>query len=285
MKAEIRARVDEIGSDNTSGAVQLTRRAADTLISVTEMPELEEAATALVKAQPAMASIFNLSNHVLLNAHTPDEVIAVCREFIGRMTSAAESIARTTASLIQDGTALMTHSYSETVLNALLAAKASGRQFRVIATESRPVREGVALARKLGEAGIPVSLIIDAAIFSFLPEVQMVLVGADAVSSRGVTNKIGTSALALASRTLEKNIYALCGSEKFLPSGRALPAESPKDPTEVASGPLPNTTIWNYYFDLTPLEWFTGVITEEGMVEPASLKQRLGRMQVHPALG
>jgi translation initiation factor 2B subunit (eIF-2B alpha/beta/delta family) len=178
----------------------------------------------------------------------------------------------------------MTHSYSDTVLNALLSAAMAGRRFQVICTESRPMCEGITLARMLGGQGVAVKLIVDGAILSRLPNVQMVLVGADAVSLDGLTNKTGTSLLALAARKFEKDMYALCGTQKFVPVGYRLPQESPKDPQEIMSATVPNVAVSNYYFDLTPLTWLTGVVTEEGTLKPAELRRRLAAVKVHTAL-
>ena len=73
-------------------------------------------------------------------------------------------------------------------------------RFDVICTESRPINEGVNLAAKLGGEGIRVKLVIDAAVCSILPQAQIVLIGADSLSAKGLVNKIGTLCLALAAR-------------------------------------------------------------------------------------
>jgi translation initiation factor eIF-2B subunit delta len=284
---DLQGRIDRIRQDRTSGAVELAIQAAEILVLLSEQPglsaaALRETALALVRAQPAMAPLFNLANEVLF--HRPDELSTVCHDFIYRLQRAGQAIATLAAGLIRDGMTVLTHSYSSTVFQTLLLAKRAGRQFGVLCTESRPLREGVTLARKLAQQGIPVSLIVDAAVFRFLSRTQLVLVGADAVSAQGLVNKIGTAPLALAARTLGIDVYALAGSEKFFPAGYCAPAEQPKAPTEILEEAALNLTPVNLYFDSTPLEYLTGLITEQGILPPGDFERSLRDRRIHPAL-
>ncbi|GAG54283.1 unnamed protein product, partial [marine sediment metagenome] len=86
----------------------------------------------------------------------------------------------------------------------------SGKNFNIICTESRPANEGFCLAEKLGKEEIKVKLIVDSASFSLLPEIQLILVGADALSTQGLVNKIGTLGLALAAKKFKVDIHVLC---------------------------------------------------------------------------
>jgi translation initiation factor eIF-2B subunit delta len=243
---------------------------------------LVEAARALVQAQPAMAPIFTLANRVLLagGERTP----AVCHDFLSRIETAGRAAGEHAASLIRPGASVLTHSFSSTVLGALLLANRAGRRFDVICTESRPVGEGAELAKRLAREGVSVRLVVDAAAYSFLRECRLVLVGADAVGRRGLVNKIGTAAVALAARALGVRVYAVCGPEKFLPAAYEPPPEPPKDSAEILEEQVPGLTPVNYYFESTPLEYLTGVVTEEGVLAPADLESRLSHMPVHEAL-
>ena len=102
------------------------------------------------------------------------------------------------------------------------------------------MNEGIIIANKLGQNEIKVRLTTDAALFSFLPEVQLVVVGADTISSEGLVNKIGTFSLSLSAREYKIDFYALCGTEKFLPKGRSVDLKDPKEPKEVLKESLAN---------------------------------------------
>ena len=297
----IRRRIAAIRADHRSGSVALTRRAGEALsLLAGQEPrsgeafaaQLETSCRLLVAAQPSMAPILNLANSVLLAVEglrgvddQRAQVEPAVAAFLKGMETAGQAISKTVAGLIKNGMTVMTHSHSETVRISLVQAAEAGCRFRVIATESRPLCEGAVLAKELGEAGIRVSLIVDAAMMLLLPEADVALVGADALTVRSLVNKIGTSSLALGARKLKKEFYALAGPEKFVPGGYAFPIEMPKEAAEVLARLAPNVAVRNLYFDSTPLAWISGVVSESGILKPGAVLSRLRRIKLHPALG
>ena len=154
----------------------------------------------------------------------------------------------------------------------LKAAFAKHRHIEVITTRSGPGRTGERIARELGLYGIPVTFIDDAAMGLYLSMVNKVVVGADRVCADGkVVNGIGTYQLALASEKANIPLYVLCETLKFDPrlSSDEVDLEE-KEPSEVVeSGKLPpEVRVKNPYFDITPLELITGIITENGLLMP-----------------
>lgn len=287
---EVQKRINRIGLDSSRGSVELTTSAAETLMDVAELADassaneltayVASAGRALVDTQPMMASIFNLTNSTLLNIEGLDELAEIrkairesCRKYISYMENAREEAENVAKDLIQDGTVIMTHSYSSTVLNALKLAKGSEKQFNVICTESRLKREGLALAKDLGQEGISASLIIDAAMFSLLPKTQLVLIGANIVTPEGLVNKVGSLGLALAAKAFRIEFYAVCSTEKFLPASRELQAQRLRDPDEILPNSMNNVTAINYYFDVTARQYLTGIVTEKGIVTPEQLER------------
>lgn len=256
MRQDVRERIEAIARDRMSGARELAGRAAEVL-ALAAAEDVRDAALALVEAQPAMAPMVNLARRALAARDVP----TACREFLAEMDRAAARVAGRGAALIVDGMTVLTHSASATVFGAFRAARERGKRFAVIQTESRPQREGVGQAGRLGALGIPVTLIADAAVYRSMPRAQMVFVGADAVSPRGVVNKTGTALVALAASKLGVPIFALCGREKFLPPDYELPPEAAHDPREILDCEIPNTRAENYYFDTTPLDYFTAIVT------------------------
>lgn len=245
--------IELIAADHTAGARSLTRRAAEVLAAAAAS-DRDEAGRLLISAQPAMVSIFNLVEHVRAGGSPA--------AFIERMESSGRQAARIASAMIGDGEVVMTHSASAAVFDTLMAAHSSGRRFRVIATESRPMREGVGLAHALSQAGVDVTLIVDAAAGRFIPDTSLVLLGADSVGAEGVVNKIGSLLIALAARDCDRPVYAVCTSDKLRPPGWMLPQEALKDGAEVE----PHLPCANYYFELVPLRLFDGVITEAGVL-------------------
>jgi len=298
LPEKIKTQIGEIRLDNTSGSVKLATKSAETLITILENVDvsshsqlityIEMVSKELVKAQPTMAPIFNLVNKTLLNIYNlaDEEEIrqiarVLCQNFITKLDTSGQMISKLAIDLITDNSTILTHSYSDTILKTLLLAKRAGKNFDVICTESQPTKEGIFLAERLGKEEINVTLIVDSAASSFLPETQLVLIGADALSTYGLINKIGTLGLALAAKEFKVNFYALCDSEKILPTKYTINIKELKDPNEILPKTIDNVTPINYYFDLTPLEYLTGIITERGFMTPNDIKQYIKNMRIH----
>ncbi len=269
---EIQSGIDAIRKDRASGSHQLALRAATLLVRCAQdaAEDVPRLARALMGAQPSMGPVFNVAWRALSSSDVP----AACRDFLESMERNASRTSEIAAGLIDGDIAVMTHSFSSSVLAAFREASRRGKRFSAVCPESRPVCEGVAMAASLGMAGVPASVIADSAIFRFLPEVKLVLVGADAVSPRSLFSKTGTALLAMAASEFGVRIYALCPSDRLLPRPYEPPPEQPKDPRELLERDLPHVTAANYYVDATPLQYLTGFVTEDGILTPAQLRDR-----------
>jgi translation initiation factor eIF-2B subunit delta len=274
--------LERIASDNRSGAAEILRRGADLFalldreLSRRSQPggeSLQETinslSIALALAQPGMSTLIRLSNEVMKVARAGELETVVkssadaAARFVEKATRGANAAASHAASLIDDGARVLTHSRSSTVLEAFAQARRAGKNFSVVATESRPMLEGRTLARALVEEGVRVSLVIDAAAAMAIEEVDLVFVGADAITPASVVNKVGTRMIALAARERSVPIFAVCDTSKFiredcLAEEREHPSAElwPDAPTEVS--------LTNRYFESTPLAYFTRIITEDG---------------------
>jgi translation initiation factor 2B subunit (eIF-2B alpha/beta/delta family) len=176
-------------------------------------------------------------------------------------------VAKTAATLLTEAESFVaTLSASAMVRDALLLAHHRGRAPRVLASESRPLYEGRALATELAHAGIPVWLVVDAALPMLLAGARMVWLGADAVTDRGIVNKVGSFAVALAAREHSVPVYVLAGRRKFLPAStralkiQELSADEVWD--EAPKGVQPR----NVCFELVPLELVSGIVVEDAVL-------------------
>ena len=170
---------------------------------------------------------------------------------------------------------MLTHSASRACREALAMWADGGKE--VVVTESRPKREGVALARDLASAGLGVTLVSDAEMGVFVPRCDAVLVGADAISAEDqLINKAGTRLAVLAAREAGVPAYAVAQTHKVCPEGWPL-ALTPQEPSDLAR--VSGVRVANIAFDATPISWFTAVFSERGPLTAGLLtrtRRRLG---------
>jgi translation initiation factor eIF-2B subunit alpha len=94
---------------------------------------------------------------------------------------------------------ILTYSHASTTRIVLLALRNSLKQ--VVIPEGRPVDDGNRLAEVLAGARIPVTVITEAQMGWWVPQVEAIVVGADTVTPAGdVVNHMGTATLALIAR-------------------------------------------------------------------------------------
>jgi methylthioribose-1-phosphate isomerase len=175
-----------------------------------------------------------------------------------------------------------------TALAAVYESAERNIPLHVWVTETRPRGQGAGLtAWELGRAGVPFTVIVDAAAGHLLQRgrVDLVIVGTDRTTARGdVANKVGTYPLALAARASETPFYVAAPSPSIDWTIRDGIAEIPieqRDPAEVeavsglsASGRVESVRVVpegagaaNWAFDVTPAELVSGLITERGIAE------------------
>ncbi len=179
--------------------------------------------------------------------------------------------------------ALATAGYG-TALGVIRSAHTAGRLERVYADETRPRLQGAKLtAWECVQEGIPVTVISDnmAAHCMKLGKIDAVVVGADRIAANGdAANKIGTYSLAIvaAAHNIPFFVAAPLSTVDFeLSDGSQIPIEE-RNPSEISQ--IGQTVIcpegvefYNPAFDVTPAKLITGIITEQGVVEPSQLKQ------------
>lgn len=231
-----------------------------------------EVGVSLIRAQPEMSPLLRLASAAVSAAessttsreafHSAEKAASL---FIEQSRSAAHAAALNAAALIHDRMTLLTHSRSSTVLEALLEARRAKRDFSVIATESRPLLEGRALAASLAANGVQVTLIADATASLMMDHVDLVLVGADRLTPQHSINKIGTRMIALAAREKMVPVLAACDSSKFISENHCGHLKGDyKAPSELWEERPAGVEIANRYFEPVPLTLLKSIITESG---------------------
>jgi len=265
--------------DSTSGASQILISVLEELCNhvddfdTLDREYLKRFAFSLHRAKPAMAPLFNLSNSILcLIEDYPSEKIpsdalrALFSRVLGEEKSANSKIAELARRKV-DASRLITMSYSSTVMNTL-RVMGQNRELMVTVVESQPGGEGRRTAKIISSYGIETELIPDSLVLSRMKDVEAAIVGADAVTSEGVVNKVGTYALTLAATNHRVPSYALCSWSKLCPMRF-------EDLGFVERRLGKNLTESSQMFESTPTESFHRFITDRGVLRPMDVKSKL----------
>lgn len=227
------------------------------------------------RSQPSMALVHQLAARALAVAgagaareDSPADLRSHLAESCTReredLTAATQGAARTAAQLIAHAEAwIATLSMSGAVLAAFRELKRAGRSPRALVAESRPRLEGRAMAAALAAEGIPVWLVADAALPMLVQQAAAVWLGADAVTERGVLNKVGSYTLALAAREHGVPVHALAVRRKFIPAATPALSIAEMPPAEVWDAPPTGVRPRNVYFELVPIALLRGIVVED----------------------
>lgn len=163
---------------------------------------------------------------------------------------------------------IFTLSHSLSIAN-VLGQLSKSRKIEVFQAESRPVLEGHVQAQELAEMGLKVKVIVDAFIAKTIQDVDIVLLGADGIYSKGFVNKSGSLTAALAAQEYEKALVVIADKTKIKVG---LPEEERPKPTEEISSDLDDRIeAVNYYFELVPHKYVTNYILDSGVKKAADL--------------
>lgn len=267
---DLQSRIALLASDRESGASEILEEVIAILRdAVSSGLPLLPVARAVCRAQPSMAPVWNAALEVL----APDNAAERIEAFAQRAARGSSAAVRVGTEFFLDEPErplrVVTLSFSRTVA-MLLEAIAERREVRVSCSESRPALEGRRLASRLASAGLAVTCYSDAAIGQALAAAEAVVVGADAVAPEWFLNKSGTRMLAAAAGQQGIPVYVVATRDKFVSHAVAARlAMRDGAGNEVWESPPAGVTIRNPYFELTPLELVSSLITDAGVVGSA----------------
>jgi ribose 1,5-bisphosphate isomerase len=253
------------------------------------LSELKEAQTIFTASRETEPLMRNAISWIIIQAQTSNSekvealsqnVIANASQFLKDLEDSKEQIAEIGSKRIRDDSVVFTHCHSSTVTRLLAKAKADGKNFKVICTETRPAFQGRITAKELVDLGIETTFVVDSAARNFMGEVDVVIVGADAITSEGnVVNKIGSSGIAVLAHEARVPFYVVSELLKFDPT--TLQGECEKieqrNPIEIWCEAPQKLTVRNPAFDVTPSRYIHGIICEEGVITPHSIVEVMRR--------
>jgi ribose 1,5-bisphosphate isomerase len=223
--------------------------------------EFNKIAQKLEKTRPTEVVLHNC-----LEIIKKEKRIETINKLIRKLNQSAKEIAKRGSRLIKDGYKIMTHCHSSEVLAIIEQAWKEDKKIIVYATETRPNEQGIKTARDLCRRGIRTFLIVDSAVEYFMKEMNIVIVGSDAIRKEGVVNKIGTYPIAVVAKEHKKPFYVV-GNTLKLDKRKKLIIEQRK-PSEIYRERIKILEEKNPAFDITPLKYVKRIICEKGIMTP-----------------
>lgn len=234
---------------------------------------LERNASALQRAQPSHASLYNTQREIVsrIEGGEFDTIEAAKAETEAAIDDVVESVERAkheaatnAVDLLPDGATVLTHDYSSTVVEAIELAAREGHHIDVYVTEARPRYLGRRTARTLAEVDrVDTTLIVDGAAGHYLDECDRVVLGMSAIVDDTLYNRVGTFPIAATAAELAVPVSAVGASEKLIDEGFVFENEF-RSPAEVMREPAEGFSVANPAYDATPTHLLDGVVTEAG---------------------
>ena len=261
----------------------------DTLISY-----LENAKKILFETRPTAVNLAWGLDKIMEVANQATTVQEIRNNVVERAKKMAEediqinmSMGKNGSKLFSDNDTIMTHCNAGalatvgygTALGVIRATKDSGKNVKVIATETRPVQQGSRLtAFELKHDEIDVILIPDTAVGYTMANglVNKIVVGADRILRTGhVYNKIGTYQIAIMAKQHNIPFYVAAPLSTFdmksNPEDVIIEQRKASEVTGIGDKKTApdGIDVINPAFDMTPPELISGIITEKGIAKPS----------------
>ena len=202
------------------------------------------------------------------------------KEILEHFGSAQDKINISVLKLIKNNDTIFTHCHSTNVSNALVYAKKKGKKFQVYNTETRPLFQGRKTANELRKAGINVTMFVDSAVALAIEKenkkdkiyADKIFLGADALLSSGIINKIGSGLIAELAHNHKIPFYIVADSWKF--SRKKVPIEQ-RSLNEIWNNAPRDVKIKNPAFEFVPKKYISGIVTELGIMKYDKFVKRM----------
>ena len=199
-------------------------------------------------------------------------------QFLEKLMDARAKIARLAVPFLTDGSKILVHSHSKCVLEALREAAKANRRLHVYSTQSSFDGSGARMQEALAELGVAFTPVLDASVGYIMADVDCILMGAEGVvESGGIVNKIGSYTISLCAKELNKPVYVLCESFKFVrlyPLGQMdLPDEFKFFASTLRESK--DLSAEHPLVDYTPPSYINLLFTDLGILTPSAVSDEL----------
>jgi ribose 1,5-bisphosphate isomerase len=292
---DLNTTINKIKSLEIQGATNISKAALQTFSSHSTtlksknkeqfFRELNRAKVKLFESRPTEPEMRNLLNYVytkLKSSKTEDikklkiETKKACNEALKLREQSFEKLINYGSRLVKKNQIIFTHCHSSSVTQILINAHTKNK-FIVHNTETRPLFQGRMTAKELSKANIPVYHFVDSAMRLALKKADIVMIGADSITTTKVINKIGSELLAEIANKYDIPVYICASSWKFNADTTYGIEEliEERSSKEVWDKAPRNVRVMNYAFEKINFNNITAIVSDLGILEPETFIQEV----------
>jgi len=247
--------------------------------------DLKKSAEKLRATRPTAYDLFYAIEYMIDKINNGENRFDAASKYVEDIIEQCKKIGENGEKLIKDDMKILTHCNAGalatvdygTALAPLRLAHRNGKKFFVYVDETRPRLQGLLTAWELKHEGIKHVIIADNAAGYFMKnkDIDMVITGADRIAKNGdFANKIGTYEKAVLAKENNIPFYVAAPKSTFdntiKDGSHIIIEERVKSELSEINGKtiMPEwASVKNPAFDVTPTEYVTGYITEEGIIK------------------
>lgn len=245
--------------------------------------KLNETAEELRRTRPTAYDLFYAIDYMINEIKSGKKALNAADKYVEDIVERCRRIGENGEKLIKSGMRILTHCNAGalatvdygTALAPIRLAHRNGKQIFVYADETRPRCQGLLTSWELENEGIEHAVIADNAAGYFMRngDIDMVIVGADRIAKNGdFANKIGTYEKAVLAKENNIPFYVAAPVSTFdknIEDGSKIVIEE-RNRNELTRindhNVMPEwVQVKNPAFDVTPTQYVTGYITENGI--------------------
>ena len=282
------SRLEELARDRVSGAREILGRLLKLLkTQISDLPAdadplglVVDVAGTLLVAQPTMAPLLSLFDDLF---HAADDrgrsgVAESLSGWIDEHRRGLDDVVARAHQRLEGVSRVATLSWSSTVAGVLAECP---RPLDVVVAESRPGAEGRRMAARLEAWGHRVVFVCDSAFPGLLHDVEVLLLGGDALTPFGQINKVGSIPAAREMRAGSGQVISIIDRTKVIGSELARRLRvHPEPPGLVWSDAPDGIQVESCLFELVPIDLLDEVVGPEVGGSPA---QVLASVEARPA--
>jgi ribose 1,5-bisphosphate isomerase len=271
----INSLVKDIKSLKIQSARTITIRSLDYLYNKAKKDGFGDAfwkdADRILNTRPTAVVLHNCIEEV-----KKEQTLMKIRELLKELKNTGKLVSRHVSKIFpkRKVVKVMTHCHSTTVVQLLINAKRRGTNLEVYVTETRPKDQGLLTAKDLTRAKIKTKYLVDSASGFYMPKIDLVLFGADALRREGVVNKVGTYPMSVVANENSKPVFII--TSKFTLDRRKNFEIENRPVSEITHARLRGVEILNPAFDITPWKYISYVVTEDGVKKPKDILREFG---------